>query len=231
VVVLETGGPVLMPWLDKVGAVLEAWYPGQRGGEAIARILTGAVNPSGRLPITFPTSIAQTPNPKLPGADLIAGKSDQEIDQLPHFPVSYPEGADVGYRWYDRTHARPLFAFGHGLSYTRFAYRGLAVDGGNGLRVSFQIANVGQRPGTEVAQVYARVNGVKRLVGWRRVELKPGETRRVSVAADPRLLAAFDTVKHSWRVAPGDYEVQVGGASDQPALTGKAQLAEMRIKP
>jgi beta-glucosidase len=231
VVVLETGGPVLMPWLDKVGAVLEAWYPGQRGGHAIARIMTGAVNPSGRLSITFPASIAQTPNPKLPGADLIAGKSDKEIDQLPHFPVTYPEGSDVGYRWYDRTKARPLFAFGHGLSYTRFAYKGLAVTGGKGLHVAFQIANVGQRAGAEVAQVYARVNGVNRLVGWSRVELKPGETRRVSVIADPRLLASFDTATHSWRVAPGAYAVEVGAASDQPLLTGQAQLEEIRIKP
>ena len=230
-VVLETGGPVLMPWLDKVGAVLEAWYPGQRGGHAIARILTGEADPSGRLAITFPAAIAQTPNPKLPGADLIVGKSDKEIDQLPHFPVTYPEGADVGYRWYDRTKATPLFAFGHGLSYTRFTYKGLAVTGGKGLHVAFQIANVGQRPGAEVAQVYARVNGVKRLVGWSRVELKPGEARRVSVSADPRLLASFDTVKHDWRVAPGAYAIEVGAASDRPMLRGTARLAEMRIKP
>lgn len=231
VVVLETGGPVLMPWLDKAGAVLEAWYPGQRGGHAIARILTGQADPSGRLAITFPAAIDQTPNPKLPGADLIAGKSDQQIDQLPHFPVTYPEGADVGYRWYERTKATPLFAFGHGLSYTRFAYRGLAVTGGKSLHVAFQIANVGQRPGAEVAQVYARVNGVKRLVGWSRVELRPGESRRVTVSADPRLLASFDTAKHGWRVAPGAYAIEVGAASDQPMLSGAARLAEMRIKP
>ena len=235
VVVLETGGPVTMPWLDQVGAVLEAWYSGQRGGEAIARVLTGQVNPSGRLPITFPASLAQTPNPKLPGADLLAGKSDEEIAALPdaqkHFPVTYPEGADVGYRWYDRTKARPLFAFGHGLSYTRFAYKSLAVTGGKGLRVSFQVANVGQRLGVEVAQVYARVNGVKRLVGWRRIELRPGEARQVSVAADPRLLAAFDVAGRRWRVAPGLYEIEVGSAFDQPQLTGKAQLATLSIKP
>ena len=234
-VVLETGGPVLMPWLDKVGAVLEAWYPGQRGGHAIARVLSGQVNPSGRLPITFPADIAQTPNPKLPGADIVAGKSDQDLYALPndqkHFPVSYPEGADVGYRWYDRTRAKPLFAFGHGLSYTRFAYKDLAITGGNGLRIAFRLANAGRRPGAEVAQVYVRVNGVRRLVGWSRVELKPGETRRVSVIADPRLLASFDTAKHSWIVAPGAYAIEVGAASDQPILTGTARLAAQQIRP
>lgn len=235
VVVLETGGPVLMPWLDKVGAVLEAWYPGQRGGEAIARVLTGEVNPSGRLPITFPAAITQTPNPKLPGAELVVGKSEKDLYDLPndqkHFPVSYPEGADVGYRWYDRTQAKPLFAFGHGLSYTRFAYQDLAITGGKGLRVAFKIANTGPRAGVETAQVYARVNGVKRLVGWSRVELKPGEVRRVTVTADPRLLASFDTGQRNWHVAPGAYPVEVGMAADQPVLKGTAQLAEQRIKP
>ncbi|CAN7206671.1 beta-glucosidase [Phenylobacterium sp. LjRoot225] len=234
-VVLETGGPVLMPWLDKVGAVLEAWYPGQRGGQAIARILTGAANPSGRLAITFPATIEQTPNPKLPGADIAVGKSELDLYDLPddrkHFPVGYPEGADVGYRWYDRTRARPLFAFGHGLSYTHFAYRDLAVSGGTGLRVAFQVANVGARAGTETAQVYARVNGVKRLVGWSRVDLKPGETRQVSVTADPRLLAAFDVKRRSWHVAAGVYTVEVSAAADRPILAGKARLAERRIRP
>jgi len=235
VVVLETGGPVLTPWLDKVGAVLEAWYPGQRGGQAIARILTGQVNPAGRLAVTFPAAIEQTPNPKLPGGDLVVGKSEQDLYDLPdnqkHFPVSYPEGADVGYRWYDRTGGKPLFAFGYGLSYTRFAYRDLAITGGPGLRVAFKIANVGARAGTETAQVYARVNGVKRLVGWSRVALKPGETRQVSVVADPRLLASYDVGGRSWRVAAGDYAVEVSAAADKPILTGKARLAEQRLRP
>lgn len=235
VVVLETGGPVLMPWLGQVGAVVEAWYPGQRGGDAIARVLTGQVNPSGRLPVTFPASIAQTPNPNLPGVDLVAGRNEQELKNLPdaqkHFAVSYPEGADVGYRWYQRTGARPLFAFGHGLSYSRFAYRRLSLAGGRRLQAAFEVANVGARAGAEVAQVYVRVDGVDHLVGWRRVELEPGETRKVSVTADPRLLAAFDTGRRGWRVAAGDYEVEVGGASDAPRLTGKTRLEELFVKP
>ena len=111
VVVLETGGPVTMPWLDKAGAVLAGWYPGQRGGLAIARVLTGAVNPSGHLPITFPRDIAQTPNPKLPGGTLVKGQDGQDLYDLPKnqppFDAAYPQGADVGYRWFDRTKATP----------------------------------------------------------------------------------------------------------------------------
>jgi beta-glucosidase len=235
VVILETGGAVVMPWLDKVGAVLAAWYPGQRGGEAIARVLTGAANPSGKLPMTFPADIAQTPNPKLPGADRPPEDKTKGLYDLPkdqrYFAVSYPEGSDVGYRWYERTKARPLFAFGHGLSYTRFAYKDLAIKGGKRLSVSFAISNVGERSGAEIAQVYARVNGVRRLVGWSRVELKPGETRRVSVVADPRLLASYDVAAKGWRIRAGGYDVEVSKASDQPVLTGQAQLSALSIKP
>ena len=234
-VVLETGGPVLMPWLTQVGAVLEAWYPGQRGGEAIARVLTGEVDAAGRLPMTFPASIAQTPNPRLQGFEIVGNKTDKEIEALPegqkHFPVRYPEGADVGYRWYDRTRARPLFAFGHGLSYTRFAYKDLKLGGGRTLTAHFHVANVGARPGVETAQVYARVNGVKRLVGWSRLTLQPGESRNVVVTADPRLLAVFDVKIHRWRVAPGAFSVEVGSASDAPKLTGEVKLAAETIKP
>jgi beta-glucosidase len=234
-VVLETGGPVLMPWLGQVAAVLEAWYPGQRGGEAIARVLTGEVDAAGRLPITFPASIEQTPNPHLQGFEIVGDKTDKQIEALPetrkHFPVRYPEAADVGYRWYDRTHAKPLFAFGHGLSFTRFSYEGLKLEGGGTLTARFQVANVGARPGVETAQVYARVDGVKRLVGWSRLNLQPGESRDVVVSADPRLLARFDVKGHSWRVAPGAYSVEVGSASDAPKLTGAVKLAAARLRP
>jgi beta-glucosidase len=234
-VVLEISGPVVMPWLDKVGAVLAAWYPGQRGGHAIARVLSGAVNPSGKLPITFPASLEQTPNPKLPGADLIKPENGKGLYDLPEdqrqFPVAYPEGSDVGYRWYDRTKAKPLFAFGHGLSYTRFGYEGLKISGGKTLRVSFQISNTGPRAGAEIAQVYARVNGVRRLVGWSRVELKPGATQKVTVTADPRLLARYDVKARNWSVAGGDYPIEVSKASDQPVLNGVAKLSARRLKP
>ncbi len=234
-VILETGGPVLMPWLDKVGAVLEAWYPGQRGGQAIARVLDGDVNPSGRLPVTFPATIDQTPNPKLTGFDLLGKAVQHDLYRSPQDPppfvVSYPESADAGYRWYVRTHAKPLFAFGHGLSYTRFTYKDLRLTGGSALRVSFALSNVGPRAGVEVAQVYARVGAVKRLIGWSRVSLEQGETRRVTVTAEPRILASFHEASRNWHIVAGDYAIEVGAAADQPMLTATTHLVERSIQP
>ncbi|AIT81763.1 glycoside hydrolase family 3 C-terminal domain-containing protein [Novosphingobium pentaromativorans] len=236
VVVLETGNPVTMPWLDKVPAVLEAWYPGQRGGEAIAAVLTGTVNPSGHLPITFPASAEQLPNPVLPGSDAPPPSSDEKavygiLASTAPFDVTYPEGADVGYRWFDRTEAAPLFAFGHGLSYTRFEYHNLEVSGGDTLTVSFDVRNVGDREGADVPQVYARGTGTKRLIGWERVTLAPGETRRVTVTADPRLLASFDSEGHRWKVASGRYAVEVGMSAITPVLNGAAKLKARSLKP
>lgn len=234
-VILETGGPVLMPWIDKVGAVLAAWYPGQRGGHAIARVLTGAVNPSGKLPVTFPQSISQTPNPRLPGSKLVKGQDGKDLYDLPKdqkpFDVTYPEGADVGYRWFDRQGIKPLFAFGHGLSYTRFAYSDLKVRGGGNVTASFRISNTGERAGTEIAQIYVRVEGGRRLVGWSRVDLKPGETRAVSVTAEPRLLASYNVGARNWSIAEGQYSVEVSAAIDAPRLTTTVRLNGRRIKP
>lgn len=124
IVVLETGGPVAMPWIDRVPAVLQAWYPGNRGGQAIARVLSGAVNPSGRLPVTFSVASAQIPYPVLPGQNLIDAAGGKDVRTLPKeqqvLPITFLEGSDVGYRWYARKGFKPLFAFGHGLSYTTF---------------------------------------------------------------------------------------------------------------
>ncbi len=235
VVVLETGGPVTMPWIADVGAVLAAWYPGQRGGEAIARILTGAVNPSGHLPITFPRSIEQTPNPVLPGSKLVERQSGRSLYDLPKdqapFDVRYPEGADVGYRWYERTGARPLFAFGHGMSYTKFSYSGLSLRGGSNITASFRLTNTGKRAGAEVAQVYAQVDGVRRLIGWQRVDLEPGESRPVTVIGEPRLLASFDVKLQKWVIAGGSYAVDVGAAVDQPILKGRTDLDAQKMNP
>lgn len=235
VVVLVTGGPVLMPWLDKAGAVLEAWYPGQRGGDAIARVLTGEVNPSGHLAMTFPASEQQLPNPAIPGYEMAGEAVQRDLYGLPKdmkpFSVTYPEGANAGYRWFDKTGAKPLFPFGHGLSYTRFAYKNLRVTGGATPRVAFTIANTGKRPGADVAQVYARVNGVRRLVGWSRVDLKPGESRKVAVDVDPRLMAGFDVAARNWHVVGGTYDIEVGENVDQPVLKAKVRLDEQRIKP
>ena len=219
VVVLETGGPVLMPWLEKVGAVLEAWYPGYKGGDAIARILFGQVDASGRLPVSFPVAESQLPRPALPGAGLAA---NSRID------VDYDiEGSDVGYRWFTRQGLKPQFPFGHGLSYTRFAYDGLTVTGGRTLTVSLQVTNTGARAGVDTPQAYLVSRGGRaqqRLIGFSRVELKPGESRRVSMTADPRLLADFDAPSGRWRIAGGAYEAAVGRSAGDLVLKGSAKV-------
>jgi beta-glucosidase len=226
VVVLETGGPVQMPWLNNVGAVLSAWYPGARGGEAIANILFGDVNPSGRLPVTFPTSPGQLPRPEIPGFTLPQG-------QL--FDVDYDiEGADVGYRWFARKNLKPLFPFGFGLTYTSFTYANLEVAGGETLTVSFDVRNSGQRAGADVPQVYLTdAAGQKhmRLLGWSKVRLEPGASQRVTVTADPRLLADFDVAAPGWRVAAGRYAVALGASAGELKLQGAADVGARLLKP
>jgi beta-glucosidase len=223
IVVLETGGPVLMPWLDQTAGVLEAWYPGSRGGEAIANILFGQVNPSGRLPVSFPRAEAQLPRPTIPGADL--------PERTP-FDVNYVEGADLGYRWFETKNLKPLFPFGWGLSYTEFSYSHLIASGGRTLNISVDVSNGGARAGADVAQVYAAPpGGAARLIGWKRIELRPGETRRVSVKADPRVLARFDTTRHGWRLAAGRYWVFAGASAGNPATGATAQVTARRIAP
>ena len=145
IVVLETGNPVSMPWRDKVKAIVQAWYPGQSGGQAIAEVLTGKVNPSGRLPITFPESLAQTPRPELPGIEMPWGTPTT---------IRYDEGAEVGYRWYTQKNEKPMYAFGHGLSYTSFSYRDLALRGDDTVAATFTVTNTGAREGADVPQLY-----------------------------------------------------------------------------
>ncbi|TWB25702.1 glycoside hydrolase family 3 C-terminal domain-containing protein [Nitrospirillum bahiense] len=237
IVVLETGNAISMPWRDQVQGILAAWFPGQRGGEAIARVLTGAVNPSGRLPITFPASEKQLPNPMLPGGD--AQPADKETRAvygiqagLKPFDISYPEGSDVGYRWFAKTGARPLYAFGYGLSYTRFRYDGLKIAGGDTLRVRFTATNTGGREGADVPQVYVSRNGrAKRLIGWDKPTLKPGESREVTVTADPRVIGDFDAKAQRWVVPAGDYRVEVGASAEDVALAGMTHLGRQTIKP
>ncbi len=228
VVVLETGGPVVMPWLDDVSAVLAAWYPGSGGGAAIANILFGAVNPSGRLPVTFPASLEQTPLSALPGLDLETTEPGPggPSSQPPPFAVRYPEGSDVGYRWYDRQGLTPLFAFGHGLTYTSFAYDGLTATGGDMLSVSFDLTNTGARAGAEVAQLYVTPPGgtAHRLAGWVKADLASGETRRVTIEADRRVLASYDEARDMWIMPAGDYAFSVARSAADPALAGAAAL-------
>lgn len=237
VVVLETGNPVAMPWLDKVPAVLSAWYGGQRGGVAIARVLTGTVNPSGHLPVTFPASVDQLPNPVLPGSDVPpADKETRAVYGLQAgtkpFDIHYPEGADAGYRWFDRKGLKPLYPFGHGLSYTSFAYSGLTVKGGKALTVKFTVTNSGNRAGADVPQVYVvRPGKAKRLIGWGKPDLKPGETGEVSVTADPRLLADFDTKAQRWVIASQQVRIEVATSATDPVLTATTRLKAQTIKP
>jgi len=234
IVVLETGGPVLMPWLDHVAAVLEAWYPGSSGGEAIADVLFGDVSPAGRLPITFPSSLAQLPRPKLDDTSDPNRDVGSQSHALKGFDVDYNiEGADVGYRWFARTKAMPLFPFGYGLSYTHFRYSDLQVTGGDSLRISFAVTNDGDRAGKDVPQAYV-VNraGTKglRLIGWGNVSLAPGETQRVEIVADQRVLGDWSTQRRAWQVRKGEYTVNIGHASDGAELTGHADLNAKLIR-
>lgn len=236
VAVMETGGPVLMPWIDKIPAVLQAWYPGQRGGEAIANILSGKVNPSGRLPITFPADEKQPVRPFPVGLGRAAA-SDPAVYGLvkaESFAVDYVEGADVGYRWYERKGMKPLFPFGHGLSYTSFRYGAPIVTGGRTLTVTLDVTNTGQRPGAEVPQVYVARDGSSapmRLAAYRRVELKPGETKRVTLTAEPRVIADYDTALPGWRIAGGRYRVAVARDATDRSMVSTVTLAAATMKP
>jgi beta-glucosidase len=209
VVVLETGGPVLMPWVGKVGAVLEAWYPGTSGAEAIARVLFGEVDASGRLPVTFPRDESQLPRPALDGLLRAPGAP---------FEVHYREGAAVGYKWFDLNHLEPLYAFGYGLSYGKVVYSALSarLDGPR-LQVRFEVRNPGQRAVRDTPQVYVGSDAglfeaPRRLAGWHKVSLAPGASERVAIEVDPRLLAVW-SASHGWVIAPGRYTISLGASS------------------
>ncbi|MDP3676811.1 MAG: glycoside hydrolase family 3 C-terminal domain-containing protein [Novosphingobium sp.] len=209
IVVLQTGSAVAMPWLEQTAAVVEAWYPGVRGGEAIAAVLFGETNPSGRLPITFPASIADLPRPKLDGSDTIEpdfqGRAGAELGLEADYDI---EGSDLGYRWNARTGRKALFPFGHGLSYTSFESSGLKVAG---MKASFTVTNTGQREGATVAQLYmvATPGGPQqRLAGFRKVSLKPGESRKVALEIEPRIVAEWEN--GGWSIAGGEYRFALG---------------------
>jgi beta-glucosidase len=219
IVVLETGNPVSMPWRDKVKAIVQAWFPGQAGAQAIAEVLSGMVNPSGRLPITFPQSLDQTPRPELSGLGTPWGTP---------VAIEYNEGAEIGYRWFAKQNIKPMYAFGHGLSYTTFDYSNLAVSGGDTITASFTVTNTGQREGADVPQIYlTEAAGEKRmrLLGFKRVELEPGESRQVTITADPRLLSRFDGGKQQWRIDTGTYTVALARAADDLVQSSEIELA------
>jgi beta-glucosidase len=216
VVVLDTGGPVLMPWLDQVSAVVEAWYPGEQDGNAVAAILFGDVNPSGRLPQTFPPSTAAVP----------ASSSDQWPGSGDGQDAAFSEGLDVGYRWYDAYKVTPLFPFGYGLSYTSFAYSHMRITRSDAhLAVSFTVRNTGAHAGAEVAQLYvddpaAAGEPPKQLQGYQRVYLRPGRSTRLTITLTRRSFSVWDTASQSWRTTPGLYRILVGASSRDIRLRG-----------
>jgi beta-glucosidase len=216
IVVLETGGPVVMPWLDKTAAVVEAWYPGARGGEAIASVLYGDTNPSGRLPVTFPASVAQLPFPILPGSDTLEPDFQGRAKPGETLSVDYNrDGSDVGYRWYARTGAKPLFPFGYGLSYTSFSHSGLSVTPGKVIAASFTVKNSGSVAGADVPQLYlvsAAGKPVRRLAAFEKVSLAAGASQKVTVSIDPRILARWENGQ--WKIAAGTYGFALGTSAE-----------------
>jgi beta-glucosidase len=229
IVLITSGGNVDMTgWLDRVPALIETWYPGQEGGTALAEILFGDVNPSGRLPVTFERRWEDNPasNSYYPAAGTNK--------------VEYKEGVFVGYRGYEKNGTKPQFPFGYGLSYTNYSYGKLSIQqgitkGGSPeiwwAEVSFDVTNAGKRPGSEVAQVYVSDSHSKvphprkELQGFAKIDLKPGETKRVKVMLSARSLSYYDVKTKKWRAEPGDFDVLVGPSSGQIELRAKLTLA------
>jgi beta-glucosidase len=233
VVVLENDGPVLMPWIGQVKGVLEAWYPGMRGGEAIARILYGEVDPSGRLPATIAADASQLVRAAPAGSNTVEKVGVAPGGEAP-FSVDYTEGSSIGYRWFAETGFKPLFPFGYGLSYTRFRYGALTLSGGKAMTASLAVTNTGAREGVETVQLYLAKGperGQRRLLGWAQVKLKPGETRTVQITAEPRLLANWDDKAHGWRLAGGRYEVFAGPNSETAASPGAVEMLPASLAP
>lgn len=231
IVVLNSGGPVLMPWKERVRAIVEMWYPGQEGGWATVNLLLGRTNPAGRLPVTFPVRLEDTPSRAAghperlpqggpPGSGVLGGDAPL---------VSYSEGTAVGYRWYDQQNIEPLFPFGHGLSYTRFEYSDLSLKPApGGANVTFTLRNAGARRGAEVVQVYLGPAGhaavatpPRALAGFERVELEPGQKRLVSIHLSARALSIWSTERHAWERVASGRRIYVGSSSRDIRLKGE----------
>ncbi|MGI8840726.1 MAG: glycoside hydrolase family 3 C-terminal domain-containing protein, partial [Caulobacteraceae bacterium] len=220
VVVVVGGAPYAPPWIDHAPAVLTPWLGGEEGPDAVARILFGDAEPSGRLPVTFPRRLEDTPaHPFYPGGE----------------EAHYGEGLFVGYRHFDRGPEPPLFPFGFGLTYTRFSYADLQapeeVRAGDPVEVSFTIANTGRRPGKETAQLYVRPRGpsverpVKELKGFAKVALAPGESTRVRLTLDARAFSFWDPARHAWIAEPGAYDLLIGPSAADIELQATVRLA------
>jgi len=222
IVVVDAGGPVVMPWLGKVSAVLDAWYPGQTDGRELAAVLFGAVNPSGHLPVTFPTSTNMTPiatPAQFPGTGTA---------------VEYSEGVNVGYRWYEATGTTPLFPFGFGLSYTTFRYGAATAqvrkrNGKPVVTTTVRVTNTGQRAGADVAQLYlgqppAAGNPPRQLEGFQRISLAPGASETVTFTLGTKQLDYYNATGTAWRAASGAYQVWMGDSSALAQLPAHAQF-------
>ncbi|MGL3198860.1 MULTISPECIES: glycoside hydrolase family 3 C-terminal domain-containing protein [Curtobacterium] len=239
IAVLETGTATTMPWLSSVRAVVEAWYPGEQQGNALARLLYGDVDFSGKLPMTFPKSLTDVPTStpaQYPG--LVDGQVTRPTGSTAVRQVAYSEGLAVGHKWYESKGIEPLFAFGHGLSYASFSYSDLRVErkgSGDTTRISvrFTVRNTGKVAGTATPQVYLTLPPAagepgKRLVAFSDRALRPGERRTVTATVDARTadepLSVWDTTAHDWAVVPGVATVSVGTAVDQPVLTATVRV-------
>ncbi len=212
-VVIISGNAVAMPWVDKVNAIVEGWYIGSQMGNALADVIFGKVNPSGKLPFTFPAKLEDN------GAHALGAYDPQDLS------VEYKEGIYVGYRWAEKQNIKPLFAFGHGLSYTDFTYGEAkcskpSVKAGSNVKVSIDVTNSGKVAGMEVVQLYigdeesSLERPVKELKGFRKISLEPGETKTVTFEIEPDMLKFFDDAKHEWVLEPGRFTAYVGSASD-----------------
>jgi beta-glucosidase len=225
IVVLTAGGGVDMTrWIDKVPVLLDAWYPGQEGGRALAQILFGEVSPSGKLPISFERRWEDNPTYH----SYYPQKGDKHI--------AYTEGVFLGYRHFDQSVVKPLFPFGFGLSYTQFEYSHLQVEpaekGGKALaKVSFEIKNTGSREGAEIAELYVGDTHAsvprppKELKGFAKINLRPGESKLVTLTLDRRAFSFYDARKHDWNAEPGDFGIFVGNSSADIRLRGSFRLS------
>ncbi len=219
VVVLTNGAPYVLPWIDHVPSVVEAWLGGEAGPDALAKIILGELEPSGRLPVSFPRRLKDSPAQAFyPGGET----------------TTYGEGMAVGYRHFDRANEAPLFAFGFGLTYTKFRYAGLTapehVRVGAPVSVTFTLTNIGERPGKETAQLYVRPRGpsrdrpVKELKGFAKIALAPGESRTVRIELDERAFAFYDPARKRWIAEPGAYDLLIGGSAADIELQGTVRL-------
>jgi len=230
IVVLETGTVVTMPWVDKVSGILEVWYGGSKGADAVANVLFGAVNPSAKLPITFPLSEKDLPHTTVTQPPAQGrGPETGSVLTKPTFDVHYDEGLKVGYKWYDAEKKPVLFPFGFGLSYTSYGYSNLKVATGNDTTLTFTVKNTGKRAGQEIAQVYAALPAdagepPKRLVGWSKVQLNPGESKDVTVTIPVLYLSIYDEASHTWKLVPGSYVFMAGGSSSDLPLKQSVTL-------